>query len=136
MTEILFAIIASGVSLVALYVSISQFRYQKKRDNTLDIAGLRSEVVSLRERASRLEASNELAWKMMEMYAGKILHHPETPHIDWYIDKNQDEGLTVEEAREFALLLRELIEGSSTSGEKAAATLMLAALSYRHHIQL
>lgn len=115
------------IAALALLVSDKQRRYQKTRDTGLD-------VITLVQRISKLEASNELAWKMIEMHAGKILHHPETPHIDWYIDKNAGQGLTDTEAREFADILKELVDTSPSQGERTAATLMLAAISFRYHL--
>lgn len=119
--------ISTLIAVIAVIIADKQRRYQQSRDVGLD-------VVAIVQRISKLETSTDLAWKMLEMYAGKILHHPNTPQIDWYIDKNEVQGLTDVEAREFAEMLKNLVETSKSNNDRMAATLMLAAISYRYHL--
>lgn len=126
------------VSIAALFLAFSQFLYQRRNDASAKIQNLddslTNKIGALIERVAKLESAADYSWKMIEMYAGKILHHPITPHVDWYIDKNESEGLTRQEAKEFARILDSIIKDGDNDGRKAAATLMLAAIVRRYKL--
>jgi hypothetical protein len=130
---------------LALLLGIRQFIYQKNNDASAKILKIADEIskvadefgdkfTKLLERIAKLESGADYSWKMIEMYAGKILHHPITPHIDWYIDKNESQGLDRKEAKEFANILDGIIKDGDNDGRKAAATLMLAAIVRRYKL--
>jgi len=122
-------VLAMFLSITTLIVTLVNAAYTRKRDTVAD-------VVKLTERIVKLEATADYSWKMIEMYAGKILHHPTTPTIDYFIDKNEEGHLTHEEAEKFANIIKNIITDGDNDGRKAAATLMLAAIARRYKLKL
>lgn len=132
---------AFGICLTIVQFIYNWQRNQKK-DNTEELALIRSDRNADRQRIEamqieigQLKISADYSWKMIEMYAGKILHQDDTPDIDRYIDKNEAEGLSRKEAEEFAIILDGIITSSGDDdGRKAVATMMLAAIVRRYRL--
>lgn len=124
---------------IAILISLWVFYYQRKKDTSAElsiikncIAATDKNVSVVAERIAKVETSSELGWKMLELYAGKMLHHPTRPELDYYIDKNEKGELTKEEVKKFMSLLHRVIDSRTyTDGERTAATLLLAALARR-----
>lgn len=151
-------ILASILGLSGFFLALWQFFYNKKRNKKEDEAkplekisseikeleaaigkrfdDFQDDINTLSERLTKLETSSEIGWKMLELYAGKLLHHPDTPNIDFYIDKmTEGKDLTYKEALKFAKEIAILLEDSSISIEKkTGGTLLLAALARRYGI--
>lgn len=133
-------IVALIISVLSLLLAARQFIYQKNNDAAKIIKDLDSnlsiKIATLIEKVAKLESAADYSWRMIEMYAGQILHHPVTPEIDRYIDKNESHGLTRREALEFADILDSIIKSEENDGRRAAATLMLAAIARRYKLSV
>ncbi len=93
---------------------------------------LRLNLASNGERISRLEATSEISWRILEVYAGKTLHrHNDSLSVDYYLDKRGE--LTEEEAQGFIYCLHNIGEDKSLpDGTRLAAAIKLAAV-VRHY---
>lgn len=125
------SILALAVSGAGLILSASQYFYNRRRDASGQIGDLANEIVELRERLSRQEATGEMTWKIMEMYAGKALHKDDNEFgVDYYLDKP---NLDKDEAQALVYRLHEIsVDKNLPDGTRMAAMVKLAGVVRRY----
>lgn len=136
------------LSLIGIALGVLSFRYQQVRDKNSDdgapLRELREEFDKLAEahnktteRVAKTETAQEMSWKMLELCASQILHHPVTPELDYFIDKNLTrEGLTKVEAKSFSQMLYKIIKERQDDGTKMAASALLAVIVVKYKLDV
>jgi hypothetical protein len=79
----------------------------------------------------------ETQLRLMERYAGDVVHRDDTPDVDRLIEKYQrGETLTPEEVRDFARKLNQIREDArQPPGTQVAAGVILSGLITRYHLK-